>query len=236
MVLLVLLGHAPQASAPSTLGLTLVVVHFLAITLATLLILFTSLGARAWTRLLLFCEAASPFFCERPNASTISQHPRLQTPERIDPLSPHFTQPSKEKPMKWATRKNIKVDRMACAWLIKRFIDEAPEISFVEEHEIQQLTAAGVNTFDAKGAKYQHPDGLDGSKYGDKCSFQTMLDAYNLVTKDPALHRMGEILYVADIGHRVGVLEPREGLGLWAIAQGLALTVPKDNDRRSTSC
>jgi hypothetical protein len=133
--------------------------------------------------------------------------------------------------MKWATRKNMKIDRMACVWLICKYIDTNPEFIFVEESEIAALTKQGVNTFDAEDSKFKHAEDTEGGKYGEKCTFQTMIDAYNLIDKDPVLKQMGQILFAADIGHRLGVFEPREGFGLWALAKGFSITIPNDEEK-----
>lgn len=133
--------------------------------------------------------------------------------------------------MKWATRKNLKVDRVASVWLIRKYIDKQAEIAFVEDSSIKQLTDGGVLTFDAEHAKYRHDDDEILGKYGDKCTFQVLLDEYDLTGKDPALDFMGEILYAADIGHRKGIYSPLAGYGLWCLARGFALTTPDDEEK-----
>jgi len=133
--------------------------------------------------------------------------------------------------MQWATRKGLKVDRVASIWLIRRYIDPSGEIFYVDDNEIDSLTQKGVLTFDAEKAKYRHDEDELLGKYGSKCTFQVLLDEYNLTGKDPALDFMGQILYAADIAHRKGIFEPREGYGLWAIAQGFAITTPNDDEK-----
>jgi hypothetical protein len=133
--------------------------------------------------------------------------------------------------MKWATRKNVKVDRMACVWLILRHIDADAEIVYVDEPEIPALTESGWNTFDAENAKYRHDDDPVLGKYGLKCSFQIILDAYGDLAEDAVLKFMGEIVYAADIGHKKGEFDPKEGYGLWALAHGLAITIPNDAEK-----
>jgi hypothetical protein len=115
--------------------------------------------------------------------------------------------------MKWVTRENANVDRIACPWLIKRFID--PEAEFLYVPRDQVLEAAereGAYSYDAPGAKYTHRDG--------KCSFDVLVEEYDL-TGDAALVRLAEIVHAADI------TEDRdsspEGRGLYAIAHGFAL-------------
>jgi hypothetical protein len=133
--------------------------------------------------------------------------------------------------MKWATRKNLKVDRVACIWLIRKFIDKNPEIIFVEDEEIKALTEQGILTFDAEFAKFSHDEDYLGGKYGERCTFQLLLDEYDLTNNNPALVKMGKILNAADIGHRIGVFEPKSGYGLWVIANGFSLTTPDDEEK-----
>jgi hypothetical protein len=87
----------------------------------------------------------------------------------------------------WATRPNCHVDRTACAWLIRRFIDPDPEFVFVEEL-VDVPTEA--TPFDMRGAELSHRNG--------DCSFERFLDVYGL--DDPALARIGEIVHEADVG------------------------------------
>jgi hypothetical protein len=133
--------------------------------------------------------------------------------------------------MKWATRKNLRVDRVACVWLIKKFIDLNPDIIFVDDDQIENLTKQGVLTFDAEHAKYRHDEDYENGKYGERCTFEILIDEYKLIENNPALQRMGKILNAADIGHRIGVYEPKAGYGLWVIAHGFSLTTPDDEDK-----
>jgi len=87
----------------------------------------------------------------------------------------------------WATRPRCHVDRTACAWLIRRFVDPAAEFVFVDEL-IDVPTEA--TPFDMRGAELSHHDG--------DCSFERILRVYEL--DDPALERIGEIVHEADIG------------------------------------
>ena len=115
--------------------------------------------------------------------------------------------------MKWITRENANVDRIACPWLIKRFID--PDAAFLFVPRDQVLAAAereGGHSYDAQGAEYTHRDG--------KCSFDVLIEEFKL-TDDPGLVRLAEIVHAADVS------EDREaspeGAGLFAIAHGFAL-------------
>jgi len=125
--------------------------------------------------------------------------------------------------MKWITRRDVKVDRVACVWLITRFVDPAAEFIFVREDELL-ATAARLNAipFDAPrltGVKLNHR--------GQRCTFEALLADYNL--SDPDLHRMGLIVRGADIKGQEHVSS--ESLGLRAIAHGFALTGISDEDR-----
>lgn len=133
--------------------------------------------------------------------------------------------------MKWATRKNMQVDRSSSVWLINKFIDSEAEIDFVDECQIPILTKEGVLTFDAKEAKFKHLEDVEGGKYGEKCTFQIILDFYNLTKTDPALDYMGQIIYAADIGHRKNDFLPREGYGLWALTKGISIVMPDDKEK-----
>jgi hypothetical protein len=125
--------------------------------------------------------------------------------------------------MKWITRKNVKVDRVACPWLIKRFVDPNAEFLFVDEAEL--LIAAqreNATPFDAPrlaDVKLNHR--------GDHCTFDAILDDYGI--DDVALRRLALIVRAADIRGQ----EPTasEGAGLRAIAEGLAALGLTDEER-----
>ena len=115
--------------------------------------------------------------------------------------------------MKWVTRENANVDRIACPWLIRRFIDADAEFLYVPRDQVlDTATSEGAHSYDAPGAEYTHRDG--------KCSFDVLVEDFGL-TGDPALVRLAEIVHAAD------VTEDRdsspEGRGLYAIAHGFAL-------------
>src|SRR5260221_6718919 len=117
--------------------------------------------------------------------------------------------------MRWITREHIKVDRVACPWLITRFVDHEAVFLFVPERDL--LTAAtreGATPFDATrltDVKLNHR--------GDRCTFEAILEDFNLT--DPALLRLGHLVRAADVKGQEH-LAP-EGLGLRAIAEGFAL-------------
>lgn len=125
--------------------------------------------------------------------------------------------------MKWITRRNVKVDRVACPWLIKRFVDPKAEFIFVPEDEVLS-TAARLNAipFDApklSAVKLNHR--------GQRCTFEAFLEDYRLT--DPALHRLALIIRGADIEGQEDV--STESFGLRAIAHGFALTGISDEER-----
>lgn len=109
---------------------------------------------------------------------------------------------------KFVTREHAKVDRIACAWLIKRFINPDAEILYVPRDEVLRVAEAkGALPFDIPGVELGH--------HGDLCSFDAFLKKYNL--NDPALARVAEIVRGADTDNRS--LTP-ESPGLYAIASG----------------
>jgi hypothetical protein len=93
--------------------------------------------------------------------------------------------------MKWVTRARPKTDRIACPWLIGRFIDPAAEFVYVPADQVLSVAAEmGGHSFDTKGAEYTHRDG--------RCSFETLIDDHQL-HHDPALTEMARIVHAADI-------------------------------------
>ena len=125
--------------------------------------------------------------------------------------------------MKWITRCNVKVDRVACPWLIKQFVDPAGEFLFVPESELlASARREGAIPFDAPRlpeVKLNHR--------GERCSFESILEDYKL--NDPALHRLGLIVRAADVKGQEHVAP--EGPGLRAIAEGFARTGISDEER-----
>ncbi|RLI41216.1 chromate resistance protein [Candidatus Bathyarchaeota archaeon] len=114
--------------------------------------------------------------------------------------------------LKWVTREYVHVDRTACPWLIKKFIDPEAEFIFVPTEKIEEVTKTqGAIPFDAPGVKLGHHDG--------RCSFETIIEEYKL--KDPVLHELAKIVHSADT--RDTELAP-EGIGLSAIMTGARLS------------
>lgn len=115
--------------------------------------------------------------------------------------------------MKWVTRENANVDRIACPWLIKRFIDAEAEFLFVPRDQVLDTAAAqDARSYDAPGAQYTHREG--------KCSFDVLVEDFDLAG-DAALVRLAEIVHAADISQDRA--SSPEGAGLYAIAHGFAL-------------
>ena len=119
--------------------------------------------------------------------------------------------------MKWVTRENAKVDRVACPWLISRFIDQAPEFLFVpRERVLDAARREGAHSFDAEGAEFGHRDG--------KCTFETLIEDYHL--EGAALHRLALIVHGADVPQDISIAA--EAAGLLAISEGMAKVCPDD--------
>ena len=114
--------------------------------------------------------------------------------------------------MKWVTRERPKVDRVACPWLIKRFVDSEAEFLYVPADQVQAVAEReGATAFDIPGAELGH--------HGDECSFDAIVRHYDLAKNDPALTRLALIVRGADTSQRDLTPESR---GLLAIAQGFS--------------
>jgi hypothetical protein len=122
--------------------------------------------------------------------------------------------------MKWVTRARPKTDRIACPWLIRRFIDPDAEIIYVPAADVLDVAETqGASSFDAPGARYDHRDG--------KCTFEVLIDDYEL-GGDAALVRLARIVHAADIDTELDT-DPA-GPGLLAIGLG-GLDVEADDHR-----
>jgi len=112
--------------------------------------------------------------------------------------------------MKWITREHAKVDRVACPWLIQKFVDSEAEFLFVPTDQVMLVAEQEEATpFDIKGVELGH--------HGQECSFEAILRTYDLM-KDPALALMGKIVNGADTDN--SLWQQPEGPGLEAIAEG----------------
>lgn len=120
--------------------------------------------------------------------------------------------------MKWVTRERPKIDRMACPWLVLRFIDPAAEILYVPSAEVLRVAREqGAIAFDVPGVNLTHE--------GPLCSFDAFLAHYRL--KDPALARLAEIVRGADTSRLD--LAPQSA-GLYAISLGLSAVFTDDQE------
>jgi hypothetical protein len=125
--------------------------------------------------------------------------------------------------MKWITRKDIKVDRVACPWLIRRFVDPQAEFLFVQEKDLlEQAKQQDAIPFDAPKI-----DAIKLNHRGPRCTFEAIVEDYNV--SDPALSRLALIVRSADVKGQENVAA--EGVGLRSIAQGFAAMGLSDNDR-----
>jgi len=113
--------------------------------------------------------------------------------------------------VKWVTRPTCHIDRVACAWLILRFVDQDAEFIFVDDAE--DLPAGGT-PFDVPGTPLSH--------HGDNCTFETMLEQYHL--DDPALRDIANIVHEADLGDER--FDAPEAAGLDVIIRGMSMVAP----------
>lgn len=125
--------------------------------------------------------------------------------------------------MKWITRKNVKVDRVACPWLIRRFVDKDAEFIFVEEDQLLRLAES------MQAIPYDAPRiaGIKLNHRGERCTFEAIIEDYKLI--DPALQRLALIVRAADVKGQEQ-LAP-EGCGLRSIAEGFAAMGLSDEER-----
>ena len=119
--------------------------------------------------------------------------------------------------MKWVTRSHVHVERVACPWLISRFVDSDAEFFFAPRSQISKVAEElGAVPFDAPGVELGHKEG--------KCSFEAIIEHYGLT--DKALLRLAEIVHCADVA------ADRENdpvaVGLEAIAVGYSVRFPND--------
>jgi hypothetical protein len=119
---------------------------------------------------------------------------------------------AEERRMQWVTREHPRTDRIACPWLIRKFIDPDAEIVFVPADQVLVYASrTGATSFDAPGATYGHR--------GRKCSFETLVDAFGI--DDPALELLAKVVHGADVAEDRD--ETPQSPGLLAIANGFAL-------------
>ena len=120
--------------------------------------------------------------------------------------------------MKWITRERPKIDRIACPWLVARYIDDSPEFLYVPGAEVMRAAAeTGAIPYDVVGAELGH--------HGERCSFDAFIAKYRI--SDSALDRLALIVRAADCG------KPElanEAAGLLAISKGLSLNFADDQE------
>jgi hypothetical protein len=120
--------------------------------------------------------------------------------------------------MKWITRERPKIDRVACPWLVARFIDRSPEFVFVPSKDVLRVAAeTDAIPYDIPGAELSH--------VGDRCSFDAFIEKYAL--SDPALESLAVIVRGADTSRLD--LAP-EAAGLFAISHGLSQNFSDDHE------
>lgn len=167
--------------------------------------------------------AANDFFAASRRAAAFSAYERCQKAIRAaqDPKA-KITAPrskagvldvAKFQGQRWVTRRNLHIDRLASAWLIKQFIDKRPRFFFVAEGE----NLKGAIPFDMFGAEFSH--------HGDDCTFETMLKRFGL-TEDESLRAIAEIVH--DIDLKDDKFHRLEAAGLNAIIDGLSKLLRDD--------
>ncbi|HYF31261.1 MAG TPA: chromate resistance protein ChrB domain-containing protein [Chitinophagaceae bacterium] len=120
--------------------------------------------------------------------------------------------------MKWITREHPKIDRIACPWLIKNFVDKDAEFIYVAKEKVfEQAKELGAIPYDIAGAEYTH--------VGDECTFDYIVRQHEL--SDPAIHEIATIVRGADTDRFD--LAPQSA-GLWAISAGLSYNHHNDHE------
>lgn len=120
--------------------------------------------------------------------------------------------------MKWITRERPKIDRIACPWLVTRFVDESPEFLYVPAGDVTRITAeTGATPYDVPGVELGH--------HGDQCSFDAFIAKYQI--RDAALDKLALIVRGADCGQQELA---KEAAGLLAISKGLSLNFADDHE------
>ena len=123
--------------------------------------------------------------------------------------------------MKWVTRRNANVDRIACPWLVKRFVDSEAEFLYVPAEEVMKVAEEqGAIPYDVKDVELGHVDG--------RCSFESIILKYGL--KDPALDLLAKIVHGADVSQARDI--GPEAAGLYAVAHGFAIVHGDDDHEK----
>lgn len=120
--------------------------------------------------------------------------------------------------MKWITRERPKIDRIACPWLVSRFVDESPELLYVPAGDVMRIAAeTGAIPYDVPNVELGH--------HGDRCSFDAFIAKYQL--QDATLDKLALIVRGADCGQPA---LSKEAAGLLAISKGLSLNFADDHE------
>jgi len=123
--------------------------------------------------------------------------------------------------VKWVTRKNANVDRIACPWLIRKFVDTNPEFIYVPTEQVLEVAEREqAIPYDVKDVELGHVDG--------RCSFESIMMKYRLT--DAALQKLAKIVHGADVAADIGIVP--EAAGLKAIAHGFALVHGDDDHEK----
>jgi hypothetical protein len=121
--------------------------------------------------------------------------------------------------MLWVTRSHVHVDRVACPWLITRFVDSEAEFLFVAANQITKVVAeTGAIPFDAPGVELGHKEG--------RCSFESIILKYGL--KEPGVLRLAKIVHATDVSEDID--KDPVARGLEAMASGFSLRFPEDTE------
>lgn len=124
--------------------------------------------------------------------------------------------------MKWITRERPKIDRIACPWLIKNFVDKDAQFIYVPKEQVfEKAKELDAIPYDIPGAEYSH--------YGDNCTFDFIIKKHG--TNDPALLQLAEIVRGADTD-RFDLA--KQSAGLWAISAGLSYNYKDDHEMLET--
>jgi hypothetical protein len=123
--------------------------------------------------------------------------------------------------VKWVTRKHLRVNRAATAWLIRRFVDAKAEFLFVESEQVAEVQRTqGAIGFDAPGARYPHTDDQG------RCSFEVLVEEH--CRDDAALNEMARVVHGADLPEHLD--RTPESAGLLAISRGFPMVAKNDHD------
>jgi hypothetical protein len=121
--------------------------------------------------------------------------------------------------MLWITRSHVHVDRVACPWLITRFVDNEADFLFVPKNQVERISAeTNAIPFDVPGVELGHVDG--------RCSFESIMLKYDL--KEPGLIRLAKIVHAADVEEDID--QDPIARGLEAIATGYSYRFPEDEE------